>query len=426
MRKYASTQLFRFKLFILACLEIAHATVFAFMARQGMILGANTLTGLIPTLYEALDIVSRELVGFIPAVSRDSKADRVAKDQTVTVPIVGAATAYDITPGVTAPDSGDQNVGNTTLTISKSRMVPVRWTGDEQLGLASGGIFPSIQAQRFAQAMRTLTNEVEADLAGLHIYGSRAYGTYNSTPFGTAGDLSDNAQMLKILEDNGAPGDLHAVLGSAAIANIRGKQSVLFKVNEAGTDQLLRKGIIGEMQGAMVHNSAGILRPAAGTSANTSTDATGYAIGSTTITLDASTPSGTGTIIAGDIVTFAGDTNKYVVKTGDADTSNGGTIVLQEPGLRVAIPAAETAITVTAQTTRNMYFPRSAIALATRAPALPTEGDSADDVMEVTDPVSGLTFQVCLYRQYRQVHYEVGLAWGVKAIAPRHIGLLIG
>jgi hypothetical protein len=33
------------------------------------------------------------------------------------------------------------------------------------------------------------------------------------------------------------------------MANLRGKQSVLFKVNEAGTDQLLRKGTIGEVQG---------------------------------------------------------------------------------------------------------------------------------------------------------------------------------
>lgn len=64
------------------------------------------------------------------------------------------------------------------------------------------------------------------------------------------------------------------------------------------------------------------------------------------------------------------------------------TITLAEPGLRQALAASAIAITVTAQTNRNMYFARSAIALATRAPAMPEEGDQADDVMEIVDPIN--------------------------------------
>ena len=64
--------------------------------------------------------------------------------------------------------------------------------------------------------------------------------------------------------------------------------------------------------------------------------------------------------------------------------------------------------------------------LASRTPAMPEGGDTADDVMNVTDPVSGITFQVALYRQYRQVCYEVGLAWGVAAVAPRHSAIIMG
>ena len=36
----------------------------------------NTLTGLIPDLYEALDVVSREMVGMIPSVMLDAQAAR--------------------------------------------------------------------------------------------------------------------------------------------------------------------------------------------------------------------------------------------------------------------------------------------------------------------------------------------------------------
>jgi hypothetical protein len=125
------------------------------------------------------------------------------------------------------------------------------------------------------------------------------------------------------------------------------------------------------------------------------------------------------------VITFAGDTNKYVVASGDSDVSNGGTITLAAPGLRKAIPAAATAITVIAATTRNMAFARSALAVATRAPALPEGGDSASDRMIITDPVSGLSFEISLYKQYRQIQYEIALAWGVAMVKSEHTALLL-
>lgn len=389
-------------------------------------MGALTLTSLLPTIYEAMDVVSRELVGFIPAVARDSSAERAALNQTVMSPVVGAMTAEDINVGAYPADTPAQTIGNVSMSITKARSVPFGVTGEENRGLNTAGTMGTINRDRMAQAIRTLTNEVETDLAALHIYASRAYGTYNSTAFGTAADLSDFAQARKILDDNGSPqSDMHMVLGSTAVANIRGKQSGLFKINEAGTDQLLRFGVLGDVGGFALHNSAQVKTAVtAGTNnGSASTNNAGYAVGATTLTLASA---GTGTIIAGDIITIAGDTNKYLVVTGDADVSGGGSIVIAEPGLRVAIAASNTVITTIAATTRNMFFHRSAIQLATRAPAMPDGGDSADDVMIVTDPVSGVAFEFCVYKQKRQVRYEVNLAWGVKMVAPRHCGILIG
>ncbi|MGD8305205.1 MAG: hypothetical protein PVF17_01000 [Ignavibacteria bacterium] len=83
------------------------------------------------------------------------------------------------------------------------------------------------------------------------------------------------------------------------------------------------------------------LIPDSGTASGATTDASGYSIGATSITLASA---GTGDILTGDNIRFAGDTNLYTVASGDADVSNGGTITLESPGLKQAIPSSATGI----------------------------------------------------------------------------------
>jgi len=391
---------------------------------------ANTLTSLIPTIYEALDVVSREMVGFIPAVTRNSSAERAALNQSILVPVVPASTAADNTPAVSAPNTGDQTIDNVSMTIDKSKHVPIRWNGEEQRGLLNAGSYQGILRNQFVQGFRTLVNLVETDLfTTAYLNSSRAYGTAGTAPFGTAGDLSDIAQLAKILDDNGAPiGDRQFVAGSSAMANLRGKQSVLFKANEAGTDALLREGILGRLEGFDVHNSGAVSTHVAGAGVGYDVNnGAGYAVGSTAVVLDGGTVNSTG-IKAGDVVTLAGDTNKYVVGTGTTET--GATITLNSPGLRAAVADA-VELTIGGSYTPNLGFSKSAVQLITRAPQMPIGPDGramdmADDVMMVTDPVSGITFEIAVYRQFMQLVYHVRLAWGAKAIKDAHIATLLG
>lgn len=380
---------------------------------------ANTLTGIIPTLYEAMNTVSREMAGFIPAVKSDSNASRAGKDQVVRVPIGEAGALEDITPGVDPANSGDTTVGYADVIITKSKAAPIKWTGEERMAVGTNGTYNAVLADQFADGMRKLVNAIEADLwAAAYQGASRAYGTAGTTPFATAGDLSDFAGVLQILEDNGAPKtDLQLALGSAAMANLRGKQSVLFKVNEAGSNDMLRNGMTDRVQGFALRNSAGVGLHTKGTGAGYLLNDASSAIGDTSIATD----TGTGTILAGDIVTFAGTSDKYVVNT----ALSGGAFSIGKPGL-LAAEADNDAITIGNNYTPNVAFSRNAIVLASRAPALPEGGDSADDRMSITDPMTGLTFEVSVYRQYRQVKYEIALAWGVSAIKPEHIAILMG
>src|SRR3990172_3618840 len=385
--------------------------------------GANTLTNLIPDVYSAMDVVSRELVGLLPAVMRDSTAERAAVNQVVRSFVAPASAATDITPGVTPPDDGDQVIGNVSLTITKARRVPFRWNGEQTRGVNNGCPGSrAIQGMQIEQALRTLVNEMEADLAALHIYASRAYGTAATTPFAT--NLSDPAQLRKILSDNGAPlSNLQLVIDTTAGAAMR-TLAQLTKANEANDATMLRQGVLLDMHGFAIRESAQIKQAVTvGTGASATTNTAGYAIGATTVTLASA---GTGTFIAGDVVTFAGDTSKYLLVSGDADVSGGGTVILQAPGLRKALAASAVAITMVAAASRSMAFSKNAIAMATRAPALPDDGDMALDRTMLVDPRSGIAFELSLYPQYRQMQYELAACWGQGVMKEEHLVLLLG
>lgn len=382
-------------------------------------MAANTLTGLVPTIYQALDLLSRENVGFIPAVGRDVKAERAAKGQTVRSPISPALTAEDIAPSNVSPSTTGSTVTYTDMSITKSRAVPFNFNGEEEVSLAD--MAEPIKVQMIAQALRTLTNEVESDLAGLHVYASRSYGTAGTAPFGTAADMSDLAQVAKILDDNGCPAsDRHLILSTAAVANIRGKQSSLFKVNEAGNDDLLRRGTLGDLEGFKLGMSNQVKTHTAGAGASDTVAHTGgYAIGATAITTSGFA---TGDYLAGDVVSFGTGTDKYVVASADPATE---IVTLAAPGLVAAIAHAA-AIVKVASSRRNMAFRRGAIQLAFRLPALPSGGDSAADRMTIVDPYGGLQYELAVYRQYRQVRYELAASWGVKAVKANDIANLLG
>ena len=386
---------------------------------------ANTLTGLYPVMYAAMNVVSREMIGLIAAVSRDATAEMAAVDQTVRSPVVGDMTASDIVATNIAASGTDQTIEYVDMTISKQRKVTFNLTGEQARGLGTAnGV--SIAQQRFAQAFRTLANEVETDLSAEYVNASRAYGTALTTPFGTGDDLTDLTEAMRILDDNGAPKtDRSAILGSAAVAKLLGKQPSMFKVNEAGNGQGRMFGQMEQLFGFSMRASDKIRMHTAGAGAATGgaylvDNGAGYAAGANDVNID----TGTGAFVDGDIIEFGSDGYQYVIT--DAETGGDDTVLnLANPGLMLAVADNDAAVGV-GNYVPNMVMSRDAIQLAARVPALPDGGDQADDRTYVADPVSGLVFEVSIYRQYRQVTYEVALCWGTKTIKPQHMGLLLG
>ena len=381
---------------------------------------ANTLTAILPILQDSANIVARELVGFIPACYKNTSASRAGYNQTINYPIVPSFSTASVTPAATPPAGADVTQGAGSIVMNQLRKTSWNFTGEERHGLNNGDIAPyaDIYRQTFAQAMRALVNEMENTLWTAAYQGSsRAYGTAGNAPFGTAADFTDFANMSRILDDNGAPiSDRHLVLGGAAMVNLKGKQSVLFKANEAGTTDLLRLGSVGEVLGFQVHNSYPIAQLTKGTgSAYVTSGSTAVGVNSIALV------TGSGTVLAGDVVTFAADAvNKYVVTAG---VSAPGTITLGTPGARVVI-ATGNAMTIGNNYTPNIAMHRNGLHLVMRAPD--TGQDGAADTVEVTDDFSGLVFQLARYGQYMQSSWEMRILYGVKAVKNDFIATLMG
>lgn len=389
-------------------------------------MSANIITGLIPIIYRALDTVPRELVGAIPAVRRWPSQVRVAKNQVVTFPIVPKLTANDIVPAAIAgPDASGITVGNDSMSMSNVKSVDFPWTGEEAAGLDSGGLFAPVLQDQFAQAFRTLANAIESDLCSLAEYASRAYGDPTLVPFATAQDLSSLNFTKKILKDNGSPqNDLHIILDTTSHATLQSVQTTVYKANERGNVQGLEEGTLARLQGVNIHESAGIISHTAGTG-------TGYlvnypsgslTVGTTIIPVD----TGSNTIVVGDVVRFGQTTDacyqdQYIVATGLSSSS----IVLAAPGLRKTVPN-NAAITIVAAHSANFMLDRNAMVLISALPNLPPGGDIAADTKVVTDPISGLQFEIAVYKQYMQNTWSVRAAWGTKLVKPDFVAKLIG
>ena len=383
---------------------------------------SNTLTNLTPDLYAALDTVSRELVGFIPSVSRDSNAERAALNQTVRSFATPASSASDITPAQLPADNGDQTIANKTITISKSRYIPIRWNGEEQLAMNTGPGYNAIRQDQFTQAMRTLTNEIETDIGTLYKKASRAVIANGTTLFDADTTVyQDIADARKILVDNGAPtGDLQMVLDTSAGAALRGNVQYVGADTTGNDTSILRQGVLLDVHGFKIRESAGVATHVNGDASGANDVDAIEPIGETSLSNDGG---GSGGVLAGDVINLAAGNHYYVVGTDNADLAT-GEVDINANGLRVATASGDI-LAIHASLNRNMAFARSAIHLVTRAPALPGEGDMAIDSVIIQDPRSGLAFEVSVYKEYKRIRFEVAIAWGFEMIKPEHCALLL-
>lgn len=359
--------------------------------------------------------------GFIKAVNTNTGAEVAARGDVIKVPIGKAGQMIDTPVGFNFPSEAGSDVNSINMELQYAKTVPIDWNGEDQKSMMNSGAWGTVRAQQFADAFNQIRDEIEKTCALEAIKNaSRAYGTAGTAPFASGSSMADMAQMKGILDSNKAPAAGRSiVLSSEAETSLLTNQTNMIKVNEAGSDVMIRQGIIMPTYGFNVRSSAqlGVHTAGAGTGYVTNLAASLNA-GATEIAVD----TGSGSVLAGDVVTFQGDTNKYVITSNNATTTTAVTI--GEPGLRKVLADGKT-MTIGSDYTPSIALHKSAIALAIRPPKAPEEGDMMDRTY-VTDPYTGIVYEVALVKGQRVVQYQVSAVWGVKAVNPAWIALLLG
>jgi hypothetical protein len=378
---------------------------------------ANTLTNIAPVLYSAAQQIPRELVGFLGAIDLNFDDKGVAKGDTVKVPVVGTRSGNDYTPAMTTTAGTDTTPTTATFTMSKSRYAHFNMTGEDERSLQNGGDnAKEFVRQSTQQCIRTLCNEMEADIADeAHKNSSRAVGTAGTAPF--ASDVKPVATTLQILLDNGIADTsrMSLIINTAAGTNLRNNVTINGNTPDSKAGGMLDTGVLARIHGVSIRESGQVKYHTAGTGSGYQANSASLTVGTTTIAAD----TGSNTIIAGDVVRFAAAGAYYVVNT----ALSAGSFVIGAPGLTAAV-ADNDAIALSAAHYANMMVHRNCIVGAVRPPIMVPNANMEE--LPVTDPVSGLTFLMVRIVGDGMVTYRVQMVWGFKAVQSHGIATLMG
>jgi hypothetical protein len=367
---------------------------------------SNNLNVLIPFLVASFRRVLRQSGFILNAVDIDASNAAGALGQTINNPFTAAVAGYTVTPGATPPALVDSTPTQNPLTLSQYKGARFHLTAEDWRAIGVAG--PEFRSRMVDECFATLVHGISAYAFGLlDANAGRALGAQGTDPFAS----NPNAMVdgWKLLTDALAPDmDRVAALSTDEYA-AASKLAQFQKLNEAprGTDFAV--GRLG-----MLSNFLTGYDQAVGT--HTTGDATGYvtngavAVGDTTVTVD----TGSGSWVAGDVFHFTGDTTrKYVVKSATATV-----ITLHVP---VTAAVADGVLLVKQASHRaNFLVQRGAVALGIRPPGEAPDGDAADMVQVISDPVTRIAVRLAHYKGYHAGQWEASVLYGGAGMRPAH------
>lgn len=370
---------------------------------------ANDLAVLVPKIIAQGLLALREMAVMPRLVNTDYGNDAREKGDTIDVPIPSAIAAAAVTAAATPPSTADMVPTKAQIPLDKWYEAAF-YLSDKDMKEVLNGIIP----MQVSEAVRSLANQVNSDLFALYkkVYGY--VGTAGTTPFAT--DVSAaTAARRQLLRQLAPLNPRRMVLDPDAEANalgLRAFQDASFRADAQG----IIEGQIGRKLGFDFFTDQAVPTHTLGAAGTALLDDTvARAVGLKTLHMDGFTTKPS----VGDLFTIAGDTQVYTVVSASTLAGTDSDIVF-EPGLKVAIPAADgnEAVTFKATHVANLAFHRDAFALATRPLEDGMAGQLGSIVTSQVDPVSRLSLRLEVTREHKRIRWSFDILYGVACVRP--------
>lgn len=372
---------------------------------------ANVLTEVTPKLLAQGLMALREYCVMPRMVNRDYDTMAAQQGSTIDIPIPSAVATRDVTPSNSNPSTPDSSPTSVAVPLDQWKEAPFYLTDKETLEIMNGVI--PMQA---SEAIKSLANTVNGYIMDKYkgVYGFA--GAAGTTPF--ASSMAEATEARKNLNVQLAPtGDRRFILDPDAEANaldLRALQDASYSGSAAG----LIEGSIGRKMGFDWFMDQLIPTHTAGTITTglVSKAATPVAEGAKTLIATTAATTGACDLKEGDIITFAGDDQTYVLTADAVQASPAADVTLNfYPGLKVALTGGDN-IEVKDSHVVNLAFHRDAIAFATRPLAETDFG--MGNVMSSVDPVSGLALRLEITREHKRTTFSYDILYGGKLVRP--------
>lgn len=351
-------------------------------------------------------------------VNGDYASEGAMYGQTIDVPVSRAVTAVDITPSNTPPALVDTTVDKVQISLDKWKGRSFSLTDKEMLEIDANRDFFPLAAM---EAIRAIANGINSDIFSEYkgVYGY--VGTAGTTPFASAATAAIDAR--KMLHSQLCPrSDRRGVLNFDAEANALGL-ATFADAEKVGDASVKRTGEMGRLYGIDWFTDDIVPTHTAGTPGGTPLVNGALSAGVTSVAIDGM---GTGSYLKGDIISFAGHSQTYVVLADAAASSNAATVTFA-PALKSAV-ADNAAVTLRASHVVNLAFHRDAFAFVNRPlrmDGIPAElmggRAAATNVIArqtMRDPKTGIAMRLEVAERYKAVSWEFDVLYGKKLVRP--------